>query len=207
MISCITFKNSTFKQFKIKNVDEENIYKKCGYKSSNNVNKLYVWKVDDSKELELWCKVDSVCKMYSQHNLFLKYSINVNINNKCIFLLKNNKEYINLDSKFFNEFFNLKEVIETGSNNDDETDSSKTKNIKGQSANNGTTNDSTTNTNTNTNDSTTNNSTNTNTSTNISTNDISDALRSMDTNLNKNEDYEVNSELSYELYSYSDDEE
>jgi hypothetical protein len=207
MISCITFKNSTFKQFKIKNVDEENIYKKCGYKSSNNVNKLYVWKVDDSKELELWCKVDSVCKMYSQHNLFLKYSINVNSNNKCIFLLKNNKEYINLDSKFFNEFFNLKEVIETGSNNDDETDSSKTKNIKGQSANNGTTNDSTTNTNTNTNDSTTNNSTNTNTSTNISTNDISDALRSMDTNLNKNEDYEVNSELSYELYSYSDDEE
>ena len=203
MISCITFKNSTFKQFKIKNVDEENIYKKCGYKSSNNVNKLYVWKVDDSKELELWCKVDSVCKMYSQHNLFLKYSINVNINNKCIFLLKNNKEYINLDSKFFNEFFNLKEVIETGSNNDDETDSSKTKNIKGQSANNGTTNDSTTNI------STTNNSTNANanTNTNNSTNDISDALRSMDTNLNKNEDYEVNSELSYELYSYSDDNE
>jgi len=199
MISCITFKNSTFKQFKIKNVDEENIYKKCGYKSSNNVNKLYVWKVDDSKELELWCKVDSVCKMYSQHSLFLKYSINVNINNKCIFLLKNNKEYINLDSKLFNEFFNLKEVIETGSNNDDETDSSKTKNIKGQSANNSTTNNSTTN------NSTTNNSTNNSTNTNISTNDISDALRSMDTNLNKNEDYEVNSELSYELYSYSDD--
>jgi len=200
MISCITFKNSAFKQFKIKNVDEENIYKKCGYKTSNNVNKLYVWKVDDSKELELWCKVDSVCKMYSQHNLFLKYSINVNINNKCIFLLKNNKEYINLDSKLFNEFFNLKEVIETGSNNDDETDSSKTKNIKGQSANDSTNNSTDDSTNANTN-------ANTNTNANISTNDISDALRSMDTNLNKNEDYEVNSELSYELYSYSDDEE
>jgi hypothetical protein len=195
MISCITFKNSTFKQFKIKNVDEENIYKKCGYKSSNNVNKLYVWKVDDSKELELWCKVDSVCKMYSQHNLFLKYSINVNINNKCIFLLKNNKEYINLDSKFFNEFFNLKEVIETGSNNDDETDSSKTKNIKGQSANN------------NTNVSTTNDTTTNDSTTNDTTTNISDALKGMDTNLNKNEDYEVNSELSYELYSYSDDNE
>jgi hypothetical protein len=204
MISCITFKNSTFKQFKIKNVDEENIYKKCGYKSSNNVNKLYVWKVDDSKELELWCKVDSVCKMYSQHNLFLKYSINVNINNKCIFLLKNNKEYINLDSKLFNEFFNLKEVIETGSNNDDETDSSKTKNIKGQSANSSTNANDSTNISTNAN---TNTNTNTNANTNISTNDISDALRSMDTNLNKNEDYEVNSELSYELYSYSDDNE
>ena len=198
MISCITFKNSTFKQFKIKNVDEENIYKKCGYKSSNNVNKLYVWKVDDSKELELWCKVDSVCKMYSQHNLFLKYSINVNINNKCIFLLKRNKEYINLDSKFFNEFFNLKEVIETGSNNDDETDSSKTKNIKGQSANVSTNNSTDDSTNANTN-------ANISTNTNISTNDISDALKGMDTNLNKNEDYEVNSELSYELYSYSDD--
>ena len=41
MISCITFKNDVFKQFKIKNVDEENIFKKCGYKSSNNFHKLY----------------------------------------------------------------------------------------------------------------------------------------------------------------------
>ena len=90
MISCITLKNDTFKQFKIKNVDEENIYKKCGYKSSNNFSKLYTWTIDTSLELELWSKVDSVSKVYNPHSIFLKYAISVNSNNKCIFLLKSN---------------------------------------------------------------------------------------------------------------------
>ena len=74
MISCITFKNGVFKQFKIKNVDEENIFKKCGYKSSNNFNKLYTWKIDNATHLELWSKVDNLCKVFIQHNIFSKYS-------------------------------------------------------------------------------------------------------------------------------------
>ena len=102
MISCITLKNDTFKQFKIKNVNEENIYKKCGYKSSNNFSKLYTWTIDTSVELELWSKVDSASKVYNQHSIFLKYAISVNSNNKCIFLLKSNNNYINLDGKYFN---------------------------------------------------------------------------------------------------------
>ena len=175
MISCITLKNCAFKQFKIKNVDEENIYKKCGYKSSNNFNKLYIWKIDTNTQLELWSKVDISSKVFNQHSIFLKYSINVNINNKCIFLLKSKKDYINLDSNFFNDFFNLKEVIEIGSNsNNDDTNSdidNKTKHTKSQPDNN-----------------------------NDKTND------KMLNNLNKNEDIELNSELSYELYSYSDEE-
>ena len=119
MISCITLKNDTFKQFKIKNVDEENIYKKCGYKSSNNFSKLYTWTIDSRLELELWSKVDSASKVYNQHSIFLKYAISVNSNNKCIFLLKSNNNYTNLDGKYFNEFFDLKEVIETESHTND----------------------------------------------------------------------------------------
>jgi hypothetical protein len=177
MISCITLKNSTFKQFKIKNVDEENIYKKCGYKSANNFNKLYIWKIDTNTELELWSKLDISSKVFNQHSIFLKYSINVNINNKCIFLLKSKKDYINLDSKFFNEFFNLKEVIEIGSNDDTNSDiDNKTKHTKSQLEN----------------------------SNNDKINDkINDKMLN---NLDKNEDNELNSELSYELYSYSDEE-
>jgi hypothetical protein len=174
MISCITFKNGSFKQLKIKNVDEENIFKKCGYKSSNTFNKLYTWKVDDNKSLEIWSKSDNVCKVFNQHTIFLKHSINVNINNKCIFLLKNANDYISLDGKFFTSFFIINDVIETGPCNNNETmhdlsGDNKAKNPKNH----------------------------------IETNNNDDTST---TTTNKNEDYEVNSELSYELYCYSDEE-
>ena len=192
MISCITLKNNSFKQFKIKNVEEENIYKKCGYKSANNFNKLYTWKIDDSTQLELWSKQDSASKVYNQHSIFLKYSINVNSNNKCIFLLKNKLDYSNLDGKYFNEFFDLKEVIETGSNINNDDDHSqdpniinKTKHSKSQIYSTNDTND-----------------TNDNINDNINDNNSDKTFK----NLNKNEDNELNSELSYELYSYSDEE-
>jgi hypothetical protein len=173
MISCITLKNCAFKQFKIKNVDEENIYKKCGYKSSNNFNKLYTWNIDTITQLELWSKQDSVSKVFNQHSIFLKYSINVNNNNKCIFLLKSKEEYINLDSKFFNEFFDLKEIIEIGSasNNDDNSHECDTDNKTKHTKNN-------------------------------TDNDNVNMLQCVD----KAEDFELNSELSYELYCYSDEE-
>ena len=179
MISCITLKNDTFKQFKVKNVDEENIYKKCGYKSSNNFSKLYTWNIDASTQLELWSKLDSASKVYNQHSIFLKHAINVNSNNKCIFLLKSNGNYSNLDGKLFNEIFDLKEVIETephinenAANTANATNASNASNA---------------------------NASNENTNANISNANASK-------NLDKNEDNEVNSELSYELYSYSDDE-
>ena len=184
MISCITLKNDTFKQFKIKNVDEENIYKKCGYKSSNNFSKLYTWTIDSSVELELWSKVDIVSKVYNQHSIFLKYAINVNSNNKCIFLLKSNNNYTNLDGKYFNEFFDLKEVIETESHTNDANANDADANASNDA------NDA----NTNANDA--------KTLKNLEKN----LEKNLDKNLEKNEDIDVNSELSYELYSYSDEE-
>jgi hypothetical protein len=191
MISCITLKNSSFKLLKIKNVDEENIYKKCGYKSSNNFSKLYSWTIDSSLDLELWSKQDSTSKVYNQHSIFLKYSINVNSNNRSIFLLKNKDNYINLDSKFFNDYFDLKEVIETESHSNEDTNlqdhniDNKTKHSKSQ---NNTANDA--------------NAANVNTNTliNVDKNNV------YKNNVDKNEDTDVNSELSYELYNYSDEE-
>ena len=179
MISCITLKNNSFKQFKIKNVEEENIYKKCGYKSANNFSKLYTWNIDASTQLELWSKLDSASKVYNQHSIFLKHAINVNSNNKCIFLLKSNGNYSNLDGKYFNEIFDLKEVIETESHiNENAANATNTANANASNAT---------------------NASNENTNANISNANASK-------NLDKNEDNEVNSELSYELYSYSDDE-
>ena len=123
MIFCITLKNSYFKEIKVKNIDIENIYKKCGYKSNNNFKKLYQWNycpngTDSSCVIELWSKEDNKVKTYNNHPLFIKYNIKININNKCIFLLKNNTNYINLNSEIFSAFFNLQETIAFNTNED-----------------------------------------------------------------------------------------
>jgi hypothetical protein len=174
MISCITLKNKTFKLLKVKNVNEENIYKKCGYKTSTNFKKIYTWDLDD-KNIELWCKEDTNITKYNEHTIFTKYSIKLNINNKCIFFLKNKEQFINLDNDVFNKFFDLKETIEISKDE-------------------------------NTNDINETSDTNDNLSSDINkTNELLSKLLHNNNSENE-ENYEFNSELSYELYSYSEDE-
>ena len=173
MLSCITLKNTSFTLLKVKNVTEENIYKKCGYKTSTNFKKIYTWNVDD-KTIELWSKEDTNIKKYNQHTILTKYSIKLNVNNKCIFFLKNKDHFINLDSEVFNKFFDLKETIEFSND-----------------INSNLSND---------------NSSNDNLTSDINkTNELLNKLLH-NNNLENEENYEFNSELSYELYSYSDDE-
>lgn len=176
MISCITLKNASFKLLKVKNVTEENIYKKCGYKTSVNFKKIYTWELDD-KHIELWSKDDTSIKKYNQHNILAKYSIKLNVNNKCIFFLKNMEQFISLDTDVFNKFFDLKETIEFSKDDNNDTND--------------------------TNDS---NDANDNLTSDINkTNELLSNL--LHNNNSENEDnFEFNSELSYELYSYSDDE-
>ena len=174
MISCITLKNKTFKLLKVKNVNEENIYKKCGYKTSTNFKKIYTWDLDD-KNIELWCKEDTNITKYNEHIIFTKYSIKLNINNKFIFFLKNKEQFINLDNDVFNKFFDLKETIEISKDE-------------------------------NTNDINETSDTNDNLSSDINkTNELLSKLLHNNNSENE-ENYEFNSELSYELYSYSEDE-
>ena len=68
--------------------------------------------------MELWSKEDNNIKTYNNHPLLVKYNIKVNINNKCIFLLKNDTNYINLESTLFSKFFNLPQTIEFNTNDD-----------------------------------------------------------------------------------------
>ena len=118
MLYCITFKNNCFKEIKVKNIDTENIYKKCGYKSNNNFNKLYEWVCPSNNNIELWSKEDSNVKTYNNYPLLVKYNIKVNINNKCIFVMKNGANYISLENEFFSKFFNLPETVEFNNNED-----------------------------------------------------------------------------------------
>ena len=118
MLYCITLKNTSFKEIKVKNIDSANIYKKCGYKSNNNFKKVYAWDCGSTNVIELWCKEDNNVKTYNNHPLLVKYNIKVNINNKCIFIMTNRVTYINLESTFFSKFFDLPQTIEFNTNED-----------------------------------------------------------------------------------------
>ena len=95
--------------------------------------------------------------------------------------LRNKEQFINLDSDIFNKFFDLKENIEIGKdeNNNDVNDIDNNDTID---ANENLTSD---------------------------INKTSELLNKLlhNTNSETEENYEFNSELSYELYSYSEDEE
>jgi len=175
MLSCITLKDTSFKLLKVKNVTEENIYKKCGYKTSTNFKKIYSWNLDD-KCIELWSKEDTNIKKFNQHAILKNNSIKLNVNNKCIFFLRNKEQFINLDIDVFNKFFDLKETIEI--NNDESSNTNLTDT----------------------------NLTNSNSTNDNLTNELLNKLLHNNNNLENEENYEFNSELSYELYSYSDDE-
>ena len=181
MLYCITLKNTSFKEIKVKNIDTLNIYKKCGYKSNNNFKKVYAWDCSSTNVIELWSKEDSNVKTYNNHPLLVKYNIKVNINNKCIFLMKNGATYINLESTFFSKFFDLPETIEFNTNED----------IQGY-----------------TNEDITGELNNSDLKT-LHTN-VSPLNEILNTNKNNSDvidtTSDTNSELSYELYCYSDEE-
>ena len=102
----------------------------------------------------------------------------VNINNKCIFIMTNGATYINLESTFFSKFFDLPETVEFNSNEDIQEDTNEDINsgiVK------------------------------TLHSTNVSPlNEILCANKNNTDVLDNGSD--TNSELSYELYCYSDEE-
>lgn len=177
MLYCITLKNTSFKEIKVKNIDSDNIYKKCGYKSNNNFKKLYAWDCGSTNVIELWSKQDNNVKTYNSHPLLVKYNIKVNINNKCIFVMTNGVAYINLESTFFSKFFDLPETIEFNTNEDIQGDTNEDINngdLKPQDTN------------------------------------ISPLNEILYTNKNNTDvldnTSDTNSELSYELYCYSDEE-
>ena len=186
MLSCITLKNTSFKLLKVKNVTEENIYKKCGYKTSTNFKIIHTWNLDD-KRIELWSKEDTNIKKYNMHEILTKYSIKLNLNNKCIFFLRNKEQFINLDTNTFNKFFNLKEIIEISK--DDANDANDTNDANDANDANDI-----------------NDANDTNLTDVIKTTELLNNLLYNKTTSETDENYEYNSELSYELYSYSDDE-
>lgn len=161
MISCIFVKNNNISQIKVKNLDNSNIYKKCGYKNEINFKKINEW-IYKNNIIELWSKEEN-CKNNNLH--FIK-ELNNNVSNKSIFLLKSNDKYISFKYNEFLDFFK----IETNEINE----------INEANEANGVN----------------------------EANKANENITKIETNIDdeNNSEYSYDSELSYDLYCYSDEE-
>ena len=112
MISCLLCDNDKFNTIKVKNLTEDNIYKKCNYKTNVDFNKIK--SIEYNKNLlEVWGKTKG--KMEVNKNIFLLNN-NLECYGKFIILLKDvNNKYTSLDS---NDFFKYFKILNNNENNE-----------------------------------------------------------------------------------------
>lgn len=106
MLKSIIISNEKINEIKIKNLADDNIFKKCGYKNNNNFKKLYNWEFNNKITLELWGK-EEFKKPGSKFYIFSKY--NIKTSGKTLFLLRDNNEnkFKPLSLTEFSNFFKL----------------------------------------------------------------------------------------------------
>lgn len=104
MISCLLVDNEKFNTIKVKNLTEDNIYKKCNYKTNVDFNKIMSLKYNENF-LEVWGKTKG--KMEYNKNIFLKNN-KLECYGKFIIILKDvTNKYLSLDSNEFFKYFNI----------------------------------------------------------------------------------------------------
>ena len=104
MISCLLVDNENFNTIKVKNLTEDNIYKKCNYKTNVDFNKIMSLEYNENF-LEVWGKTKG--KMEYNKNIFLKNN-KLECYGKFIIILKDvTNKYLSLDSNEFFKYFNI----------------------------------------------------------------------------------------------------
>lgn len=109
MLNCIIIKNDDITNIKVRNLTEDSLYKKCGFKTSKDFEKIL--SIDfNNNFLEVWGKIDKNEKNKS-NNIFLdKY--NLSTSGKVIIVLKNNiNNYISIEKEDFIKFFDLNKEL------------------------------------------------------------------------------------------------
>ena len=110
MLNCLIIKDNEITTINIKNISEDNIFKKCGYKSNNNFKKIFVHKLKDNIKLELWGKTVGLDKYLNIKKFLLEKDLK--IYNKCILIALNNKnEYISCLKEYYDEIINNNEIL------------------------------------------------------------------------------------------------
>lgn len=179
MINIIIINNDSLLEHKTKDLNVDNIYKKCNYKSNKDFINIYKNKYE-SNILELWGKNKGNNKSINNNEILKLF--NVQVYGKCILLLKdNNNDFQSLNINDLNNYLINKHNFDYLEKNN--------KNLNNKNLNNK-------------NDDLNNNSC----IINESLNDLN--LNNTNTNNDDNESIyseSLNSELSYELYDYSSD--
>jgi len=101
MITYITLKNLENICNNNNNIDIDTLYKKCGFKNSDNFLKINTF-IYNNNEIELWGKNKGTNNNLNNHSLLCK--MNVQLYGKAILLLKHNNEYISFSIEEFNKF-------------------------------------------------------------------------------------------------------
>ena len=105
---CIVIQDTTLNEIKVKKLTEETIYKKCNYKNNTDFMKLKSWNYD-SNIIELWGKNKSNYNNTKSDYILFKNN-NIDVYGKSIFIMKNDdNKYLSLDTKIFTEFFSINE--------------------------------------------------------------------------------------------------
>ena len=182
MISSILYSNlnSSIDEIKVKKMSVDNIYKKCNYKNSDHFTIVSSWNYN-SDIIELWGKTKGNIKnlVDSINNINIeKFIVNIKIYGKCIFVMQNNNVYKSFTLDMFNDF--LKTIVQS------ESETINEKSIINKE--------------------------NSDKETNIENieNAVNNLKNSFENGLEIESDneseYSYNSELTYELYCYSDEE-
>ena len=122
MLNCVIIKNNEITNIKVRNLTEDSLYKKCGFKTDKDFEKILSLDYNGNF-LEAWGKIDKTDKNKS-NNIFLN-RYNLNSIGKIIVILKNTEAYISIEKDEFIKYFNLnKEESEDEEENEEQVDSS-----------------------------------------------------------------------------------
>lgn len=126
MLSCIIIQNDSYNEINIKNINEENIYKKCNFKNNNNFKKIKSW-INENDIIELWGKDKGLSNSENNNIIFKKLNIDINIYGRAICILKNENTYKSLNIKTFNNYFKFdnQDSIKFEKSNNEENEENK----------------------------------------------------------------------------------
>tara|TARA_B110000261_G_scaffold163715_1_gene210537 strand:- start:46 stop:543 length:498 start_codon:yes stop_codon:yes gene_type:complete len=119
MINILSLNNDSINEIKVKNMDDANIYKKCGYKNTNDFIKLYSGNYKNNV-LEIWGKNKGLQKYKNTHTIF--DILKIDAFGKCVVILKNdNGNFISITNTILKEFFlvNFKKQLNISSSESD----------------------------------------------------------------------------------------
>ena len=105
MINILSLNNDLINEIKVKNMDDANIYRKCGYKNTNDFIKLYSGNYKNNV-LEIWGKNKGLQKYKNAHTIF--DILKIGAFGKCVIILKSDNG-------------NFISITNSGSENEQET--------------------------------------------------------------------------------------